>query len=432
MGHFPTKGVMRNPLKGELAKNAGWMFLGQGVNFIVQGAYFVLLARLLGAHEYGVFVGATAAVSMLSQYSTLGSGMVLVRQVSRDRSDFPKYWGNVLMTTPIAGFIIILGLSFVGKWMVGPASAAVIVLVSINECTCARLAEACGQAFQAFEKLKLTATLTSLTNVARLCTAAGMTIVLHRATVRQWVIASLSVSAVSATVSLLLVTKQLGRPKFDLRLLANRTLEGMGFSVSASTTSVYNDIDKAMLSHFGMSTADGIYSMAYRVVDISCTPIRSLHSAAFPRFCQLGRDGAIGSIAFTRKLLSKTFPFAVLATVVMFFSAPIIPFLVGKSFANSVTALRWLCLLPIFRSLNLSAGDTLTGAGYQRFRTVTQLLAAGMNFSLNLWLIPKYNWYGAAWASLVTDASLAAGYWITLGLMLRSEHRVKLRAAATT
>jgi len=103
---------MRNPLKGQLAKNASWMFLGQGVNFIVQGSYFILLARLLGATQYGVFVGATAAVSMLSQYSTLGSGMVLVRQVSRDRDEFRKYWGNVLMTTPIAGTLVILALAF--------------------------------------------------------------------------------------------------------------------------------------------------------------------------------------------------------------------------------------------------------------------------------------------------------------------------------
>jgi len=313
--------------------------------------------------------------------------------------------------------------------MVGPASASIIVLVAIGECTCARFAEASGQAFQAFEKLKLTATLTSLTNVARLITVAGMMLFLHHSTVRQWAIASLVVSVISAAMSLAVVTKRLGKPQFDLRLLAQRTLEGMGFSVSASTTSVYNDIDKAMLSHYGMSTANGIYSMAYRVVDISCTPIRSLHSAAFPRFCQLGRDGAAGSIAFTRKLLGKTLPFAILATVVMFAGAPIIPYLVGKSFANSVSALRWLCLLPVFRSLNLSAGDALTGAGYQRFRTVTQLIAAGFNFGVNLWLIPRYNWYGAAWASLATDGMLAAGYWITLGLMLRRERHIKLKAA---
>jgi O-antigen/teichoic acid export membrane protein len=417
---------MREQLRGRLAKNASWMFLGQGVSFAVQGCYFVLLARLLGADQYGIFVGAAAAVSLLSQYSTLGSGLVLVRQVSRHTDEFPQYWGNVLVTTLSVGLFVILALAWLGNWMVGPASAAVIVLVAVGECTCARLAEAGGQAFQAFEQLKLTALLTSVTSVARLLAAAGMVLVLHHATVHQWVIASLCVSGLSAVMAMTLVTVRLGRPRIDLRLLRERALEGVGFSIAASTTSVYNDIDKAMLSRYGMLAADGIYSMAYRVVDMSCTPIRALQSAAFPRFCQTGRDGAAGSIALTRKLLSKTLPFGLLAAAAMFLAAPIIPHIAGRSFANSVPALEWLCLLPVFRSLHLSAGDTLTGAGYQRYRTAAQLCAAGLNFGLNLWLIPAYSWHGAAWASLLTDGGLAAGNWMVLGLLIRRENGLRL------
>jgi O-antigen/teichoic acid export membrane protein len=268
--------------------------------------------------------------------------------------------------------------------------------------------------------------LTSLTNIARLAIAAGMVLVLHHATVRQWVMASLFVSCLSAAMALVLVTTRLGWPKFDLRLLRARALEGVGFSFAASTTSVYNDIDKAMLSRYGMLAANGIYSMAYRVIDMSCTPIRALQAAAFPRFCQSGRNGARGSMAFTRKLLGKTLPFGLLAAVVMFVAAPIIRHIVGRSFASSVSALRWLCLLPVFRSLHLGAGDTMTGAGYQRYRTAAQLCAAGLNFGLNLWLIPAFSWHGAAWASLLTDGSLAAGNWIILGLLVRRENAPSL------
>jgi O-antigen/teichoic acid export membrane protein len=423
---------MRKLLRSRLAKNASWMFLGQGVNFGVQACYFILLARLLGADQYGIFVGAAAAVSLVSQYSSLGSGFVMLRQVSRSKSEFPQYWGNVLITTLTVGLVVILALARFGKWMAGPASASIIVFVGVGECTCARLAEGGGQAFQAFEELKLTAALTSLTNIARLSTAAGMVLILHNATVRQWAIASLLISCLSATMALVLVTTRLGWPKVDLRLLRERALEGAGFSVAASTTSIYNDIDKTMLSRYGMLVADGIYSMAYRVIDISCTPIRALQSAAFPRFCQMGRNGARGSIAFTGKLLGKTLPFGLLAAAVMFLTAPIIPHIVGHSFANSVSALRWLCLLPVFRSLHLGAGDTLTGAGYQRYRTAAQLSAAALNFGLNLWLIPAYSWHGAAWASLVTDGSLAAGNWILLGLLIRRENHPFLEPQAAT
>jgi O-antigen/teichoic acid export membrane protein len=414
--------MMRGLLRGQLARNASWMFMGQGASFVVQGCYFVLLARLLGASQYGIYVGAAAAVSLLSQYSTLGSGLVMLRQVSRRHSDFPEYWGNVLVTTLSVGLVVILGLALVGKWMVGPASASVIVLIAIGDCTCARLAEGAGQAFQAFERLKLTAALTSATNVARLMTAAAMVLVLHHSSVRQWAIASLFVSCLSAAMALILVTARLGWPTFDVKLLRARAVEGVGFSIAASTTSIYNDIDKAMLSRYGMLEANGIYSMAYRVIDMSCTPIRALHSAAFPRFCQMGSDGARGSITFTRRLLGKTVPFGLLAAGGLFLAAPLIPYVVGRSFSNSVSALQWLCLLPLFRSLHLGAGDTLTGAGYQRYRTAAQLSAAGLNFGLNLWLIPAYSWHGAAWASLATDGGLAATNWLILSLLIRREN----------
>jgi hypothetical protein len=52
------KGVMRYLLRGELANNAGWMLLGQGVSFAVQGCYFILLARPLGAGQWEIFWGA--------------------------------------------------------------------------------------------------------------------------------------------------------------------------------------------------------------------------------------------------------------------------------------------------------------------------------------------------------------------------------------
>jgi O-antigen/teichoic acid export membrane protein len=97
---------------------------------------------------------------------------------------------------------------------------------------------------------------------------------------------------------------------------------------------------------------------------------------------------------------------------------------IGKSFANSVSALRWLCLLPVLRSLHLSAGDSLTGAGYQRYRTASQIFAAALNFGLNLILIPRFSWLGAAWASLLTDGSLVAGNWMVLTFLVKQERRL--------
>jgi O-antigen/teichoic acid export membrane protein len=399
---------------GSLGRNAAWVFLGQGMSFCLQAAYFILLARLLGSQQYGIFVGAAALVSIVSQYSSLGSGMVLLRYVSQDRGKFAEFWGNAILTTLLVGVFLLIVLNFAGKTLVGGASASVLVLVALGECTCAKLAECAGQAFQAFEGLRMTAILTTLTSAVRLATVCAMMVMLHHATAGQWAWASVVVSFISAAVAIIAVTQRLGKPVFRPGLLLKNAAEGLGFSFASSTTSVYNDLDKAMLSRYGMTAANGVYSMAYKVVDISCVPIRSLHSAALPRFFKKGVDGAQVSVVFARKILKATLPCAICSAALLYFCSGLIPYIVGKSFAESVSVLKWLCLLPVFRSLHLSAGDSLTGAGYQRYRTACQVAVAGMNFGLNLYLIPAYSWRGAAWSSLLTDGLLAAANWAVL------------------
>ncbi len=143
-------------------------------------------------------------------------------------------------------------------------------------------------------------------------------------------------------------------------------------------------------------------------------PIGAVHSAAFPRFFRKGVDGAQSTCAFAQRILKRTAPTGLLLAMLMFVAAPLIPHFVGGSFAQSAAALRWLCLLPLFRSFHMSAGDALTGAGHQKLRLGTQTCAALLNFGTNLYLIPHYGWLGAAWSSLGTDGTLAILNWTIL------------------
>jgi O-antigen/teichoic acid export membrane protein len=92
----------------------------------------------------------------------------------------------------------------------------------------------------------------------------------------------------------------------------------------------------------------------------------------------------------------------------VFLTAPIIPRLVGHGFSGTVLALRWLCPIPVFRAFHHMTGSALTGSGFQRYRTISQGLAVALNIGLNVWLIPRHGWLGAAWSSLLTDGALAA------------------------
>jgi O-antigen/teichoic acid export membrane protein len=404
-----------------LARNAVWLFTGQGLSFVIQALYFVFLARLLNPTQYGVLAGAVALITVVSQYSTMGAGLLLLRYVSQDPRRFPEYWGNVLMSIAVYGSLIVLALHFAGHWLIGPESASLLALIAISDCLCGQLTTCAAQVFQAFEHMRPTATLNMLVSLFRLILVCAMLFMMHHAVARQWAVAMLVVSTCAACAAFALVTRRFGWPRFHPELLWKRCAEGFVFAISGSTTSAYNDFDKVMLGHYGMTVANGIYSMAYRVINIATIPIQSIEAAAFPRFFREGAKGAAAVESLAVKILKRTVVLGLAAAVGIFLLSPLTPLLIGKGFKPSVSALRWLCLIPLFRSFHLSAGDAIAGVGQQKFRLAGQATAAAFNIALNAYLIPRYSWWGAAVASLLTDGSLAIINWTVLFWLRRRE-----------
>jgi O-antigen/teichoic acid export membrane protein len=409
-----VQNYLRRARNSSLIQNAAWLFAGQGLSVIIQTLYFVLLARLLSTSQFGVLAVAVALISVVSQYSALGAGMLMIRYVSPDHSRFRVYWGNILLSTFVVGGTLIVLLWLTGPWMIRRENLPILMAVAVGECLFQQLAISAGLVFQAFEEMKVSATLTFLTNLLRLGLAIGLLLALGRVSALQWAYASLLISVCAAGIAVGTVTRRFGLPSFSLRLWWKHSGEGFVFAISGSTTAVYNDVDKVVLSHFGMDRANGIYSMAYRIVNVGTLPVMSLVTAAFPRFFREGVNGVRAVLPMARSLARRTVVVALVSAAGMFLIAPLIPRVVGPAYAGSVSALRWLCLIPVLRCFHLSAGDAISGVGDQRFRLLCQSVAAGGNLLLNLYLVPRYSWLGAAWASLGTDASLGIMNWATL------------------
>jgi len=409
--------VIQRARQSLLLRNAGWLFAGQGLSFVAQALSFIVLARLLRSSEYGLLSGAVALVTIVSQYGSMGAGQLFMRYVSADRSQSCHYWGNALLSVLLTGGLLVALLWLVGPWLIHRDSLRVLILLALSECVFVQVTVCASMVFQTFEKMRVTATFTLLTSMLRLLFALVMLVRYGHAYAWQWALASLLISITVAVVAVVAVTRRYGIPSFSPSLLLKRSGEGFVFAISGSTTSVYNDLDKVILSHYGMLQANGIYSMAYRVVNIGTMPILSLVGAAFPRFFQAGVNGAAAVLPMARTLLKRTLIPGVIVVAGMFLCAPVLPRLAGSSYREAVDALRWLCLIPVFRCFSLSAGDALSGAGDQKFRLVCQSAAAVGNCLLNLCLIPRFSWHGAAWASLITDGALGLMSWMALFIL---------------
>jgi O-antigen/teichoic acid export membrane protein len=398
--------MIRRPLRSGMARNAAYLLGGQGVGFVLIAVNFVILARLLGPVEYGIFAGVYALTNMLSIYTPLGAGTVLLRYVTSDRSALAEYWGNLLLVITCIGGLMVVLLSVFGPHLLNQASTSLIPFLAVSNCILGRITTESSKVFQAFEQMRITAVLNMLTNFVRVIAAAVLFFTLHRVSALQWAMTSTLVTGLAAAIAIGNVTVRFGWPRFTWRIFAAHGTEGFGYSFANSTASAYNDLDKTMLSHFGMNFANGIYTMAYRVVDIASMPVWAILDASMPRLFQLGRSGLEETRQLSFRLLSRGLLVATLLVVSMLLFSPLLPWLVGKGFAESVAAIRWLCFIPIFRATHQIVGNALTGAGLQRFRTAAQFTAALLNFLLNLWLIPMFSWHGAAWSSLATDGSL--------------------------
>ena len=410
-----------------LRQGSLWMISGQGVSIAAQAVYFILIGRTLGSREYGAFVGVVALVTALSQFSSLGMEMILVRNISRDRDSFATTWGQSLAIL-LAGFVVLLGAAMLfAHFTLRPDLRSLVPWIALSDGLLGKLVQLASRAFQGAGRLAWTARLSALTNLCRTATAAILWIAARthniHATAYLWArVYWLSTLAV-AIVAIVIITAQLGLPRFR-RIRRADLSEGLSFSVSGSSISLYNDIDKTFLVSLGESAAAGIYSAAYRVVDVATVPIYSVYAAAAPHFFRQGEQGVRAASAFARRTLRHTLPYAALAAVAMLVAAPLLPVAFGASFRESVSTLRWLCLLPILRALHYAWGSAITGSASQWNRTATQFAAAALNLGLNFALIPRYSWRGAAAASLLTDAALALFSWLVLARLLRRERGV--------
>jgi O-antigen/teichoic acid export membrane protein len=373
-----------------LRTNTFWAACGQVSSITLQTIYFILISRMLGSYEYGLFVGMYSLVAVLSPYSTLGFGMIMLRDASRDPARLARAWGMAL-TVLSGGTFAVMAIAAVSSYFLFHRNLVVIVLcIAFSDAFCTRAIELAGQAFQARHLLAWTARMNALMGLTRTLAAAFLALYCWqthaRATVQLWTFAYTAFSIAGVTAALLIVHIRLVRPAWG-RMTRRELSEGLSFSLSSSSYSIYNDIDKTMLTSYGFIQAAGTYAAAYRIIEIATAPIRAVYAAALPRIFQYGAEGRGKVLWFSRYLLKWTGLYAAIACAALIWAAPWFPLVVGKSFEGSVSAIRILALLPLIRCFHYSAGNAISGCASQWYRTSAQLFSALLNLVMKVVLI---------------------------------------------
>ncbi|MGB3190018.1 MAG: oligosaccharide flippase family protein [Limnoraphis sp.] len=415
--------------KKSLVRDTFWLLATKVISIFIQAFYFILVARSLGAENFGIFVGVSALGAVVLPFAVLGSGDILIQSVSRDRSRFSEYWGKALVTVFASSLIITTVLVLLAKFfLLRSVPTVVLVLILTADILGVTLTfHVAGKALAAVDKIKESAIVRIMLTISKFLAAIIMVQLFPQSNILIWSSLYFLSTLISAFSSVLFVCHLLGKPKFSSLKLKGDLAQGLYFAISESASSINANIDKTMLVSLSTAEAAGLYAAAYRVIDVGSVPIFSVLGATYVKFFQHGLSGIKGSLGFAKRLLPGIALYGIVAAIGLWLVAPFVPLILGEEYNNAVGTLRWLAPVPFYIGVQYMAADALTGAGFQRSRSIIQVSAAILNVGLNIVLIPLYSWKGAVWATLSSETFKLIALWIIVFVLYKQQMKQELK-----
>ncbi len=393
-------------LSSTLIQDASNLALGQTIKLVLQAIYFLLIARSLGPSQYGAFVAVTAMTNILSPYVGLGCGSLFLKNVRSGKRTAPLCWGNGLLATLLTGIFTTLVLCAASRLWLPSFPMLLVGAICLSDLFLIRIVDLASFGFAASGRMSKTAVQNTTMSLLRVVGIVVLAAAYRQVSIQQWTWVYVATAVVGAGFALQQGCALWGKPALGLTALWEDVREGCFFSIGTSAQTVYNDIDKTMLARLSNLSATGVYAAAYRIVDTSLTPVRALVSAAYPQFFHVGAGGIGATYSYAQRLIRKALLFGVADCLGLMLIAPLLPHLLGAKYAAVAPAIRWLALIPVMRCVHWFLADALSGANSQGLRTAVQVGVAVLNVGLNLVVLPRWSWVGAAWTSLASDAVL--------------------------
>lgn len=409
---------------GKLAQNtllgAAWQFVRVGL----QMSTAILVARLLGPGDFGLLAGTTGLATALGGLAGLGTAYLMLQGVSRDHGSFGAHWRKATVTTLISGSA--LAAAFVGLAAMifnTHVSIPALMAIGVSELIAYPLVLVASLAFQAHERLGWTSALPAMLAGARLVAACLVWRFAPHAdleTYARWY----SVASIGLAAFALACTARVLRPaRSPFQLTRGEALEGLGFSSLWFTNSGLTELDKTLALKFMGPELAGFYSVAYRMASALVMPVGALVLAAQPRLFRRGAASNREQGNLVEHLSLAAMANAVVAGVVLYFAAGVLPWLLGPQFEGAASAARWLALWPLAYSARLLAGTVLVTRGHRGWRAAAEGVSIAALVLASSLLMPKYGLAGAALAIVGIETLLAASMWLLVSQSRSASNR---------
>ena len=368
------------------------------------GVYFYLLSTTLGAADFGVFVGSMAAIGIFYPFSGLGFGSILIKKVSASVESINIYYGNALLVTFITSvFLCLLIIYFAHIGIMSGISVAYLLPLVVGEIFFSKIVDVSSCAFQAVEKLHITAIIGFTSVVARLVGIFLFIVIFNEDGLYVWGFIYLLICAVLAIFSFFMIILSFGWPRFSVNKINENIVEGWHFAVGVSAITIYSNIDKFMLLEMKGAVEAGVYAVAYRLVSISFAPIQSLLAATYPSFFRLGSKSYDELNSYIKAITRWTIPYGLSMVGVLIIISFYVDVIFGAQYSDSAKIVVLLAFMPLIQSYYYPYADGLTGMGLQSKRSRIQIFIAFLNFVMNIGFIYYFGAVGAALSTMLSE-----------------------------
>lgn len=393
-----------------VAINTLWGALGRLVGGLLAIWALAVISRTLGPNQYGDYATVLAFFYVFSAVADLGIYQILVRDIGSPEQNEEELVGTALIARSAAVLLsLVVG---VAVFLVIPKYQGLVALAPIA--AVAYLPLSIGQIFMAvFQKHLRVRSVAIIEVIARAVQVGGIVWLVGNGEISPtaflWVLLA---STIVQTTLLVVHARKLVR--FHVRTtrqrIKNLLQNSLPIGISLVFTLIYFRLDTVLLSLLQTSEAVGIYNLAYKVLEqIIFLPAMFL--------------GVLTPI-LTKALLEDKERFRKItqgATRAMFMA--VVPILIGGLFLReNIIALLGgeayqasaQVLVPLLIAVALIFAGTLSGALVvitNNQKRAIKVYGAAMIGSvvLNLLLIPRFSYMGAAWTTVIVEVAVVLG-----------------------
>ncbi|MBI3921385.1 MAG: flippase [Armatimonadetes bacterium] len=388
-----------------ILRNLAFLLCSRALMVAVSFLLIASISRYLGVHRFGHYSLILGLVQFAMSIPSSGMGIILVREIARDRERGARFLGHALITRSLlGGFIFLVSLLAVRIWHL-PGSFALSLYLAVAWSMAQLSVELSQNVFLAYERTEFQTFLTTFNGLTTLL-ATLLAIRLD------WGIpgifgATAFTSFLAAQVGFWMACRRFCRPSFvpDVGEWLYLIRESIPVGLTTILKEAYFRIDTFILAAFRSPTEVGLYNGAYRLVQ-QMVPLASLvMRALFPVMSRLATGSRENLSALYEQMLKLFLLVSLPLATFVYMEAPALTHLVlGPRFSASASLLRWLSF-PIATMLpSTLLVFTLVAIGRQVWASRCLFACVVVNTLADFVMIPSLGARGACFGTLAGEA----------------------------